>query len=197
MIEWSENIPPPRDADAFAEEAVYVVCNSGMKVTVAEPIYRRCMAALRAGENVSCVFGHPGKAPAIDYIWQERERLYGEYREHREAIDQLAFLETLPWIGTVTRYHLGKNLGLDVAKADRHLERLARRDLTTTAELCSKLARETGYRAATIDSILWRACADGLLNSQVYEREGWSAAISPEVTREAWLPPTVAETPLT
>lgn len=193
-IVWSENIPPARDADEFADQAVYVICNSGMKVTVAESIYRRCMAALRAGESVSGVFGHPGKASAIDYIWHARERLWGVYRE---ATDPLTSLETLPWIGKVTRYHLAKNLGADMAKPDRHLDRLARRDRTTTAKLCSKLAQETGYRAATIDTILWAACAGGLLNSQIYERDGWSAAISPEVTREAWLPPGVAETPLT
>jgi len=30
IFEWSEAIPKPADADAFAEQAVYVICNSGM-----------------------------------------------------------------------------------------------------------------------------------------------------------------------
>jgi hypothetical protein len=29
-IEWSENIKPPATARAFAAEAIYVICNSGM-----------------------------------------------------------------------------------------------------------------------------------------------------------------------
>ena len=37
----------------------------------------------------------------------------------------------------------------------------------------------TGYRIATVDSILWRACADGVVNSRAYEVEGWKAAFRP------------------
>jgi ribose 1,5-bisphosphokinase PhnN len=85
-------------------------------------------------------------------------------------------LAELPWIGPVTMHHLAKNLGTDTAKPDVHLERLARRDRTTTHKLCQRLARETGYRIATIDSVLWRACADGVLSSQAYELHGWRMA---------------------
>ena len=184
-IEWSENIAPPADAEAFAVEAIYVVINGGMRVTVAEIIFRRCMTALEASESVSTVFGHPGKAAAIDTLWNGREQFFSEYLQ---ADDQLAFLAALPWIGPVTVDQLAKNLGHDRAKADVHLERLARRDRTTTAKLCRRLAAATGYRVATIDTILWRACESGLLNSKIYERDGWSAAISPAVTREAFQP---------
>ena len=182
-IEWSENIAPPADAESFAFEAIYVVINGGMRVTVAEIIFRRCMVALEASQSVSTVFGHPGKAAAIDTLWNGRKQFYSEYLQ---ADDQLAFLAALPWIGPVTVDQLAKNLGHDRAKADVHLERLARRDRTTTAKLCRRLAVATGYRVATIDTILWRACESGLLNSKIYERDGWSAAISPAVTNEAF-----------
>ena len=146
------------------------------------------------GQSASSVFGHPGKAPAIDWIWERRHELFEHYgaAEHK-----LAFLETLPWIGPVTRYHLAKNLGADEAKPDVHMERLARRDRTSTRTLCRRLARQTGYRIATIDSILWRACADGLLKSRVYEAEGWKAAFKPKAVDveileiEVELPPTL------
>ena len=185
-IEWSENIAPPADAEAFAVEAIYVVINGGMRVTVAEIIFRRCMAALEASQSVSTVFGHTGKAAAIDTMWQGREQLYSEYLE---AGDQLVFLADLPWIGPVTVSQLAKNLNLaDLSKPDVHLARLARRDGMTVAKLCRRLSVATGYRVATIDTILWRACEGGLLNSKVYERDGWSAAISPAVTNEAFQP---------
>lgn len=177
MIEWSETIEPPVNADAFAEQAIYVICNSGMANAVARLIFARCMEALQSGRNAAEVFGHPGKAVAIDLIWRERQTLFGSYRD---AADQLVHLRTLPWIGQVTAHHLAKNLGADLAKPDVHLERLARRDKTTTAQLCARLARQTGYRVATIDSILWRACADRILNSQLYESEGWAAAFRPD-----------------
>ena len=184
-IEWSESIGKPPTAEAFAIEAIYVVINGGMRVTVAEVIFKRCMSALEACQSATTAFGHPGKAAAIDMLWLGRERLYAEYLL---ADDQLAFLADLPWIGPITVDQLAKNLGHDRAKADVHLERLARRDRTTTEKICRRLAAATGYRMATIDTILWRACESGLLNSKVYERDGWSAAISREVTCEAFQP---------
>lgn len=175
-IDWTEAITVPSDADDFAERAIYVICNSGMANTVAAVIYTRCLDALRTGEAVTSVFNHPGKAPAIDRIWNEREELFTLYLE---AEDPLAALHALPWIGQVTALHLAKNLGADVAKPDVHMVRLARAEGTTTAELCARLSQETGYRAATIDTVLWRACADRILLSAVYEAEGWEAAFKP------------------
>lgn len=162
-IRWSENIRPPVNANAFASEAIYVICNSGMSNKVAVPIFERCMRALRQGRSAKTEFGHPGKAEAIDEIWRRRRSLF---RKYHEAEDLIAFCETLPWIGGVTRYHLGKNLGADVAKPDVHLNRLAAPSGETAQQLCDRLAKETGYRAATIDLILWRACADGIIHSR-------------------------------
>ncbi|KTE36436.1 hypothetical protein ATE62_14675 [Sphingopyxis sp. HIX] len=175
-IDWSETVPPATSPEEFADHAIYVICNSGMKNSVAEPIYEACMAALLSGKRVRRVFGHPGKAKAIQKIWRDRERLFVAYLF---ATDPIKFLQRIPWIGPVTSYHLAKNLGADVAKPDVHLERLARRDGTTTHRLCQRLSRETGYRVATIDTVLWRACAEGLLNSTTYERIGWKAAFNP------------------
>ena len=180
MIEWSESIRPPCNADEFAERAIYVICNSGMKATVAGPIYHRCTEALAAGESAHAVFGHGGKADAIDRIWAARERFFADYIA---ADNRLTFLESLPWIGKVTRHHLLKNMGGDEAKPDVHLERLALRSRTTVPRLCARLARQTGYRVATIDTILWRACADGILDSKRYEQEGWNEAVSPFLSR--------------
>ena len=173
MIDWSERIQPPATAEEFAREAIYVICNSGMKNSVAAPIATRCIAALEAGKSVAAVFGHPGKRAAIDVIWQRRNELFERYCRVYAKVE---VLRDLPWIGPITQHHLAKNLGADTAKPDIHLERLARRDRTTTQSLCRRLSRGTGYRVATIDSILWRACADGILNSRQYELQGWRAA---------------------
>ena len=175
-IDWTESIGPADGADDFAARAIYVICNSGMAYSAGNAIYTRCMAALMQGTPVTTSFGHPGKAAAIEHIWQNREPLFQAYNA---ADDPVAALEALPWIGAVTALHLAKNLGADVAKPDVHMERLARAESTTTAELCARLSRETGYRAATIDTILWRACADRILLSSTYEANGWDAAFKP------------------
>ena len=176
-IDWSEAIPEPADPDAFAAEAIYVICNSGFRNSIARPIFRNCMKAVRSGRSAADVFGHEGKSAAIDHVWRDRDVLFAAYQS--EA-DKLAYLQTLPWIGPVTAHHLIKNLGADHAKPDVHMERLARRDRTTTAKLCRRLAKQTGYRIATIDTVLWRACAEGLLSSSIYEAKGWKAAFRPK-----------------
>jgi hypothetical protein len=121
------------------------------------------MAALRAGRSAKTVYGHPGKSAAIDEIWRKRRSLI---REFRATDDVIAFCARLPWLGPITKFHLAKNLGVDVAKPDVHLNRLAKLEGVTAQELCERLASETGYRAATIDLILWRACADGIIHSR-------------------------------
>jgi len=177
VIDWSETIEAPATAEEFAKRAIYVICNSGMAVTIGAPIAHRCIARLEEGGSAAEVFGHPGKRQAIDNIWRDRAEHFVAYQG---ANVQLEFLQSLPWIGPVTRYHLAKNLGADEAKPDVHMGRLARRDKKTTRALCRRLARQTGYRIATIDSVLWRACADGLLNSRAYEDQGWKAAFRPQ-----------------
>ncbi len=159
-VAWSETIRPPVDPDAFAREAVFVICNSGMQHVVARRIFDAVMAALASGAPAATAFRHPGKAAAIDAIWAGRDRLLAGYLE---AEDGLAFLAGLPWIGGITKYHLAKNLGLDVAKPDVHLVRLAELHGTTPHELCAAIARDRGLRVATVDVVLWRACATRVL----------------------------------
>ena len=112
-ITWSENVTPPKTARWFAREAIYVICNSGMRNSVARITFERCMRALEAKISVATVFRHPGKAVAIDTIWKIRNKLFAHYRA---AADPVAFLETLPWIGPITKFHLAKNFGADFAK---------------------------------------------------------------------------------
>lgn len=177
---------PPADADAFASEAISVICNSGLSNVVAGPVYRRCIAALRAGQSSSTQFRHKHKTAAIDAIWADRHALFERYANFEEPMLVLA---ELPFIGPVTVYHLAKNFGSDTAKADVHMERLAAREQTTTHRMCRRLSRETGYRIATIDSVLWRACELGILNSHVYELDGWRAAFTGKARRHSGIEP--------
>ncbi len=161
-VDWSENVQAPTDPDAFAREIIFVICNSGMKNTVARGIYLRIMEAIDAGESAASVFGHKGKAGAIDRIWSERQKLFAEYQTVQ---DKLGWCADLPWIGSITKYHLAKNFGIDVAKPDVHLQRLADQHGTSVEALCADLARKTRLRVATVDVILWRACAEGVISS--------------------------------
>lgn len=181
-IEWSEGVMPPTDPVGFAREAIFVICNSGMRFTVAQGIFNRVMAALEAGGAAGDAFGHKGKAAAIDHIWREREALLEAYLA---APDKLEFCQSLPWIGGITKYHLAKNFGADVAKPDVHLQRLADVEGCTAQELCDRLAAETGYRAATVDVVLWRACAIGAIKSRELAQSAFSLTASVDTDRMA------------
>ena len=99
QIDWCESLSAPVDAEAFASEAIYVIVNSGMHNRVARAIFERCMAALRAGESCRGVYGHSGKAAAIDRIWGRRDALFVGFAA---AEDQVAFCGTSPATSAAT-----------------------------------------------------------------------------------------------
>lgn len=175
-IRWSESVKGPANPEAFASETIFVICNSGMRFTVARKIYDRIMPALLEGRSAHAEFRHKGKASAIDLIWKDRQALFYGYLA---AEDKLAFCRALPWIGTTTQYHLAKNFGVDVAKPDVHLQRLGDLYGKSPHDLCRELAHAVGLRVATIDLILWRACATGLLDPRTGEL-GTAARVLPE-----------------
>lgn len=165
-ITWAENIQTCSNADDFALEHAFVVCNSGMKAQIARPIFERVKDALLTGHSVAARFGHVGKVQAINHVWSHREAYYGHFRAWviDEPIDeQLAWYRKLPWIGKITAYHLAKNLGVDCCKPDRHLVRLTAIVSMEPEELCHWLAGKTGDRVATVDTVLWRAANLGLV----------------------------------
>lgn len=168
-VAWSESITPPANAEDFAQEAIFVICNSGMKNTVAKGIFDRCMGALTTDTPVIDVFKHKGKVSAIEAIWADREVLLDMYRSRASDVERLELLVSLPWIGDITKFHLAKNFGMNVAKPDVHLQRLADREGCSAQALCERLAAEVGLRAATVDVVLWRACANGVINSRTGE----------------------------
>ncbi len=171
---WAQNVSAPNTPEDFAAEYTWVVLNSGMRNTVARKIMDRVWPLVVSGQPMTPAFGHVGKRRAIEATWQDRGRLWCEAVVLKDA-ELVDWCESLPWIGPITKHHLAKNLGADVAKPDRWLVRLADAEHTTVDELCARLARETGDRVATVDVVLWRACAVGVLaidNGGVIFRSG-------------------------
>lgn len=157
-IDWAQNVSEVSDPLFFWREYAWVVLNSGMKNQVAAGIWQRVRPVVEGGGSASLVFGHKGKAKAIDTVYATREQRLAEYLA---SVDKVEHLRTLPWIGRVTCWHLAKNVGLDVAKPDRHLVRIAGSE--GVAELCQRLAAVTGDRVATVDLVIWRAANLGLV----------------------------------
>lgn len=186
-IEWAEGLQPPSCPVAFALELGWVVVNSGMRFRVADGLWRGdkargrigIAALLQAGRSAGEEFRHAGKVAALDHLWQHREVLLGEFLSIATDDARIDWLGSLPWIGPITRYHGAKNLGVDTAKPDRHLARLAGRPDWATAKitdlypavmaLCRPLAEASGDRIATVDMVLWRAAELGIVNTRTME----------------------------
>jgi hypothetical protein len=100
---------PPATAEDFARQVIFTICQASVTPSVGRRAYEQCMRMLEMGASVRMGFRHPGKAEAIDRIWQERDRLF---RSYVESNDKLACLADLPWIGPVTKKILARRLGL-------------------------------------------------------------------------------------
>lgn len=89
------------------------------------------------------------------------------FEEFKQSVlaDPINRLQALPFIGPVTSWHLAKNLGLNVAKPDRHLVRVSERLGFRSADaFCRELATTTGEQAKVVDLIVWRYIADNPQN---------------------------------
>ena len=65
-------------------------------------------------------------------------------------------------LGSTTKFHLAKNLGVDCAKPDIWLKRVAAESGEDVQHLCAHLAQSTGDKRAIVDSVIWRACQSGI-----------------------------------
>ena len=134
-------------------EFVYVVCNSGMKNQVAEKIYANYI------KNGISAINHPNKKKAIQQGEIYYEVWFKMLNDRGSDEERLEYLETLPHIGKITKYHLARNLGIDCAKPDRHLMRLADQfGYSDVQEMCKAVSEATGDRIGTVDVVLWRYC---------------------------------------
>lgn len=157
------------DHISFTREAAWVVLSTGMREQVIRSLFGRLGEALhhwdphekagdeRAAARALTVFRHPGKITAIRSIAGTVAGLTrSELREQLQD-DPKTFLLRLPFIGPVTWAHLAKNLGTPVAKADRHLVRLARAcRRASAADLCSEIGSWLSEPISVVDVVLWR-----------------------------------------
>jgi len=72
-------------------------------------------------------------------------------------LNPITFLQTFDYIGPVTVYHLAKNIGLPVAKPDRHLVRIAQQEnYCDVQSFCGDISRISGDPIPVVDIVFWR-----------------------------------------
>lgn len=154
-ISWQRNLQPCQNTDNFFQETCWVILNSGMKEQIARKIWERIKQAWADDIDISEVFKHKGKVAALKFVKQNAFDLFTLYLL---AEDKITALQTIPYIGKITCFHLAKSLGQDCVKPDRHLVRIANQYNTTPDALCENLSKLTGEKKCVIDIVIWRAC---------------------------------------
>ncbi len=155
----------------FLNEAAWVVLSSGMREAVIRQIFPKISQSfLNWGsareivlERDLCearalkIFHHPRKISAIGAICCKVAETGFERYKLSIQTKGIDLLQELDFIGPITKYHLAKNIGLDVVKPDRHLVRLARAtNFKDPIDLCQRISDITGDKVSVIDIVLWR-----------------------------------------
>lgn len=151
------------NADKFFNEYAFVVLSSGISNKAAMSMFTELMET----SKISSI-KHEGKRKALEQADVNYTKWFDLLKTCGTVDKKLEYLETLPWIGPITKYHLARNLGIDVAKPDRHLIKIAHhfnyeyrkypgaKIIIDVQMMCRHISEKTGDRIGTVDLILWR-----------------------------------------
>ena len=142
----------------------FVVLCSYFKMQLADDL---CHRYFDSGKDISLI-RNPNKKAAFTLAKDNLPKWYSGLFNHA---DTLEYLETLPMIGETTRCHLGRNIGIDCCKPDRHMIRLSeqhgygqykkvKEQWRAVTRMCTDVRDDIGNAEmiGTIDVILWWAC---------------------------------------
>ena len=155
----------------FLRELAWVVLSAGMAERVVRLkfdaiskafLYWSSAAEISIREEI-CVasalqhFAHKGKIAAIAAAATLVAKTSFEVLLEEVMVNPVLELQRFSYIGPVTAFHLAKNLGVRIAKPDRHLTRLCKvAGFVQVGELCNCIASFLGDDVSKVDTVLWR-----------------------------------------
>ncbi|MBA7514782.1 hypothetical protein ES705_06817 [subsurface metagenome] len=171
-INWQSNVRvEDLNESTFLRELAWVVLSSGFKEKVVRNIFHNISECFFHWKSANLIVKNKTKCfhkaikffrntSKVSAIINGAERVRHEGFTHLKQKICEAPLETLqafPFVGPITVYHLAKNIGLPVAKPDRHLLKIANTaGFADVQEFCSEIARQTGDTVPVVDIVLWR-----------------------------------------
>jgi hypothetical protein len=168
------------DERSFLREAAWVVLSSGMRESVIRRLFPSIEVAFGHWNSAAWIVEHRCECKAMAQQAFRHERKIDAVLEISRVVAStgvIPLLEALrergpdallplPYMGPATSRHLAKNLGVDTAKPDRHLVRVAEATgYPSPSSLCEHLAELVGDSAAVVDLVIWRfatICAEYL-----------------------------------
>lgn len=141
--------------EQFMSEFVFVVLSAGMKNQVVVGMMQKLVDSNWNPD----VINHELKRRAIIEGINNYPRWFAELKSKKTDREKVEYLESLPFIGKITKYHLAKNIGIDCVKPDRHLVLLAKEfGYDNPRFMCEFLAKEFNQKLRVVDVVLWRYC---------------------------------------
>lgn len=159
------------DESEFLRESAWTIMSSGFRESVVRKLFGPISdaffdwqsAAMIQADRAGCrraalhVFNNHRKVDAILDIACVVADSGFEVIRRRIHEEDVRFLQTLPYIGSITAFHLAKNLGLPVVKPDRHLQRIAKAaGFGSPRDLCELISHHVGEPVQVVDVVLWR-----------------------------------------
>jgi len=171
-ISWQEsvNFDDVTESD-FLREHAWVTLSAGMRERVIRNLFHAISSSFYDFKSAEIIvenesrcrylslkhFNNPRK---VDAIIITAHKIFSEgFMTFKKSLslNPLEVLQSLPYIGPITCYHLAKNIGLQVAKPDRHLTRLANHAGYDDVQMfCKDISLQTGDSVPVVDIVLWR-----------------------------------------
>jgi hypothetical protein len=141
-VDWQEDVSLDNvDEKVFLQQAGWVVLSSGMRESVIKQKFPGISKAFLEWESAELIvrnrercfvdaiqcFGHKKKISAIIDIAEDVAEKGFVHVCDNIASEGVDYIMGWPYMGPATSYHFAKNLGLPVAKPDRHLVRIAKK----------------------------------------------------------------------
>lgn len=170
-IDWQAQVSLDSTSETdFLREATWVILASGLHEQcvrrvfpeVGEALLRWVSAEAIVDDLEGCrsraltVFRNERKIGAVLRIACHVNDIGFSETQRRIRQEGISFIRCLPYMGPATSYHLAKNIGLDVAKPDRHLVRIAALAGYEVGDLCREISIAVGDRVPVVDVVLWR-----------------------------------------
>jgi hypothetical protein len=155
----------------FLEETAWVILSSGMSFKIISDKFHLVSEAFYNWESANKIYenAHDCKNNSlkifnnqqkIDAIITVSSIVKSEgFRNIKTRIGKngVDYLTRFPFIGPVTKFHLAKNIGINVTKPDRHLVRISSAiGYDSPNDLCNDIAKRISEKKAIIDLVFWR-----------------------------------------
>lgn len=171
-INWQSNLNyDDLNEISFLRETAWVILTCGMKEAIIRNKFiaiSNCFYNWESAEKIiinhnDCrssalkIFNNKQKISAIINAADLLNKIGFKKLKEIIRVEPINTLQKFDYIGPVTVYHLAKNIGLPVAKPDRHLVRIAEMENYSNVQtFCKEISKLSGDPISVVDIVFWR-----------------------------------------